>query len=198
MKNSIICLLLLLFFALIFTGIKAYGLYEDHLTGNVTAPAAGYIFKINDATINSANSTFVINGLVASGNTHSNNQTLAPSSSAYFDIILEPVSIDVAIRYDITIDFSNLHNDKITFDNIMNFTKSSLLTRTGEFTYTGVIPLVDVTSNTSNTIRTALIWTNDETNNETDSKMMDLGTISVPVSILITQYTGETITEYTG
>lgn len=194
MKKSVICLLLLVIFGLIYVGIKTYGLYEDNITVEVAAKTASFVLKINDSVINKENNNFIINNLNVYGNKHANPEKIAPGSTAYFDLVFDPESVDTAIRYDITLDFNSITNRKLNFDSIINITKNIPLIRTGEFTYSGVISLEEIKNKEKNTVRTTLIWQNDEANNEEDSKT--LGTINIPVNILITQYMGETLTEF--
>jgi hypothetical protein len=197
MKKSIICLLLLLFFSLIYVCLKTYGLYEDNLTGEVVGNTASFVFKINNITINNDNNTFNIDSFNIVNNSHANNQKLAPKSNGYFDIVLVPEDVKVSVLYNITFDLSNITNEKIKFDSVINNDTSMPLTRTAQYTYTGVMSLADVTNHLSNTIRVNLRWENDEANNEIDSKMEGT-TLEIPVTINLAQYLGEEIIEYTG
>jgi hypothetical protein len=197
MKKSIICLLLLLFFSLIYVCLKTYGLYEDNLTGEVVGNTASFVFKINNITINNDNNTFNIDSFNIVNNSHANNQKLAPKSNGYFDIVLVPEDVKVSVLYNITFDLSNITNEKIKFDSVINNDTSMPLTRTAQYTYTGVMSLAAVTNHLSNTIRVNLRWENDEANNEIDSKMEGT-TLEIPVTINLAQYLGEEIIEYTG
>jgi hypothetical protein len=167
------------------------------LTGEVVGNTASFVFKINNITINNDNNTFNIDSFNIVNNSHANNQKLAPKSNGYFDIVLVPEDVKVSVLYNITFDLSNITNEKIKFDSVINNDTSMPLTRTAQYTYTGVMSLADVTNHTSSTIRVNLRWENDEANNEIDSKMEGT-TLEIPVTINLAQYLGEEIIEYTG
>ena len=196
-KKCIGCLLLLVFCYVLLSVIKTYGLFEDDLNKEVQNTAASFVLVINNSYINKDNSTFTINDVVTNNSNVATNK-LAPGTSGYYDIVLDPKNIKVAVRYDITYDLSANTNSKITMTSIMNNNTNTSLVRTGEFTYSGVISLTDALSDTSTVVRTTLTWANDETNNETDSTMKESISLNIPVSITLTQYLGEELEVYVG
>lgn len=196
LKKSIGCLLLLLLCLLIYSVIDTYGLFEDNVDRKVQANVAAFTIKINNSDINGTNKAFTINDIVSNTNPNVAGNKIAPGSSGYFDIILDPTNVDVALKYAITYDLSNIKNDKIVMTSVNNNTLGEGLIRTDVNTYSGIINLTNVKNNVVMTIRTNFEWTNDESNNDNDNTLKTIDKIGIPVSILITQYEGETITQY--
>ena len=112
LKKSIGCLLLLLLLCLlIYSVIDTYGLFEDNVDRKVQANVAAFTIKINNSDINGTNKAFTINDIVSNTNPNVAGNKIAPGSSGYFDIILDPTNVDVALKYAITYDLSNIKND---------------------------------------------------------------------------------------
>ena len=115
----------------------------------------------------------------------------------YFDILIDPRNTSVSVRYDITFDFSSF-NGNFSISNIEEITSGNLV-RTGENTYTKVIPISDIKNGVTNTIRVYVKWNNSEENNDVDSAigMIKNNYFSIPVEVIVSQYLGEVIEKYT-
>lgn len=194
MKKCLICGILILLLCTLGVIVKSYGLYEDIKTEGIEAPIASFVIKINNTDIDGSNKTFTIDSLTVSNDSNTRPGVLAPGTVGYFDIVLDPTKVDVAIRYDISMDFSVIPNDNIQVLGIENQTSTSSLIRTGETTYTGIINKANVINNQINTIRTSITWI--ESDNEEDDYELSGLQISIPVSVKITQYLGESIEAY--
>src|SRR5574344_263810 len=112
-------------------------------------------------------------------------------------ILIDPTGTEVSVRYDITFDFSLIENKNFNVTSVTT-TDGTTLIRTGENTYSNVFLLSDIQNNKTNTIRVNIVWTNSEDNNDADSILgLDKeATISIPISILFTQYLDEELNEY--
>lgn len=196
MKKCLICGVLILLLCTLGVIVKSYGLYEDIKSEVIEAPIASFVIRINNTDIDGNNKNFTINALTVNSDNNTRPGVLAPGTVGYFDITLDPTKIDVAIRYDITMDFSAITNENIKVLGIENQTSTSTLIRTGESTYSGIINKSSVINNQVNTIRTSVTWIESE-NAEEDFELSGMQ-IKVPVTVEITQYLGETIQEYTG
>ncbi len=112
----------------------------------------------------------------------------------------------VAIRVDVTLDTEDLNIlDSIGFTaacRVVNGEEvASGLTQTGENTFTGIISLSDVKNEIPTTMRFYIGWDEEETEegDEADTQIGSLKDIStaLPVTVVVSQYSGETIEEYT-
>ena len=109
----------------------------------------------------------------------------------------------MAVRYDITLDTSGLNAlNAIEFSSAKRVVNGSEvatgITRTATNTYSGFISLSDVQNGTPTTLRFYITWENQGTA-AGDAEDSELGLeeqqlIGLPVTAVITQYTGETIT----
>ena len=72
------------------------------------------------------------------------------------------------------------------------------LTLTAENTYTGVIPLNKIKEGTTNKIKIAITWENNEENNESDTALGSSvnAKMNIPITVSIKQYLGEELEEY--
>ena len=122
---------------------------------------------------------------------------IAPGTEGHTDIVINPAGTDVAIRYDIELDLTGVSNLAISARLEMASGENTLI-RTGEHTYSGTISLADVQAGETATIRCFVKWEDDGTNNETDSELGNTlnQTLQLSANVTVTQYLGETITEY--
>ena len=198
----LICLIMLL--VTIYEITESYAKYTSQASGTVTKQAGAWVIEVNDSDISSGSSThtFTISNFNFLQNNNVAPGKLAPDSEGYFDIDIDPTGTSVAIRFDATLDFSDLSvSDGINFDyacKVVNGVEQvSGMTRTGRNTYTGIISLNEVTSNQVVTARFYILWDGSD-----DAADMVLGsstqaiTLSMPIEVTVSQYLGETIVPY--
>ena len=186
---------------------SAYAKYSTEAQGIVEETIGAWIVKVNDTNIaTEANvENFTIDALTYNSNDYVLEGKIAPGLSGYFDVTIDATEASVAVRYDVTIDFSKLDlSDSIKFTKLVTVVdgveSEEGITQTEESTYTGVVTLDDISAGKTNTLRVYLSWEDDGTgvNDEADSV---LGTtkdiqVSIPVQVKASQYLGEEILEY--
>lgn|SRR5574344_921249 len=186
-----------LFLCFTFYGIgKTYGLFESNIEVPTKIALAKWQFKVNNYTLGETNN-FNIDQIYWEDNSYVKENKAAPDNKGYFDILIDPTGTEVSVRYDITFDFSLIENKNFNVTSVTT-TDGTTLIRTGENTYSNVFLLSDIQNNKTNTIRVNIVWTNSEDNNDADSILgLDKeATISIPISILFTQYLDEELNEY--
>lgn len=183
---------------------STYAKYFTEAEGIVEETIGAWIVKINGTNIATGTDlqSFTINDLTYNSNDYVLAGKIAPGLLGYFDIEIDATEASVAVRYDVTIDFSSLNlSDSIKFTKLVRVVDGAEseegITKTAESTYTGVVSLSDIEAGKTNTIRVYLGWEDDGTgtNDEEDSI---LGTnkdaqVSIPVTVKASQYLGETI-----
>lgn len=186
---------------------SAYAKYSTEAEGIVEETIGAWIVKVNDTNIATEADVqnFTIDALTYNSNDYVLEGKIAPGLLGYFDIIIDATEASVAVRYDVTIDFSKLNlSDSIKFTKLVTVVdgveSEEGITQTEESTYTGVVTLDDISAGKTNTLRVYLSWEDDGTgvNDEADSV---LGTtkdiqVSIPVQVKASQYLGEEILEY--
>ncbi len=199
---ALICLVLIVF--TIYEISVTYSKYVSEATGTAQNTVGAWVIHVNDNDISNGSVThsFTIDNLTFLESDYVAPDKFAPNSEAYFDIDIDPTGTSVAVRFDATLDFSELNlNDSINFDyacKVVNDVEdTSGMIRTARNTFTGLITLDEVQAGTVTTARFYLIW--DGSDNAAD---MILGTVeegvslNMPIELTISQYQGETITEY--
>ena len=106
----------------------------------------------------------------------------------YYDIIIDPKNTDVAIKYEIVFDYSDIQNEAIHVSSLKEINNKELLKK-DDNTYLGIITLEDIENGEKHNIRTTLVWEDIENN----SKDYELGSIydnelKIKVSIKFSQY----------
>ena len=152
-----------------------------------------------------SSNTFDIDSLVYPSNEYVVDDKLAPSSSGYFDIIIDATGSSVAVRFDVTLDTDNLDDyDAISFTaayRVINDVETvGSLVRTGNKTYSGIISLSDIEDEIESKVRFYIGWEDDESEegNISDTQLgQTLGvSTDLPVTVVCTQYMGETLVPY--
>lgn len=180
--------------------VGSYALFESQRTNTSELTIAKWEIKVNDDMLSGSESTFTVNNFTWSTSEYVKEGKAAPGLDGYFDILIDPNDADTSIKYDVTFDFSNLDEDQFEVTEIKEIDDKSIV-RTGEYTYSNIILLDDISDGETNTIRVYIEWINDENNNDKDSS---LGTvlntkILIPVTVNVTQYVdGDTLTPYIG
>ena len=207
MRKIYILISLIMILFIIYQVTQTYAKYTSQGVANVMEQAGAWVIRVNNSDIASRNSTrqFQINSLTYTSNQYVLANKIAPSTSGYFEIIIDPSGSSVAIRYDVTLDLTELDDvDAINFDSayvVVNGVETSGIVRTGEYTYSGTISLSDVIANNTTTARFYIAWEDDGTgqNDEEDSRLgvdREIEDLELPVSVVVSQYTGETLTPY--
>ncbi len=199
--NKKVKLLLSILFLIVFV-YTVYNIYETYAlleTDEIVTNdfnTANWNILINDTLLGEGSSTFLVDKIKIDDNSFVKENKLAPGTSGYFDISIDPSSTDVSIRYDVSFDFSKVPQG-IDIVSIKETSGSSLI-KTGENTYTNVITLNEIKENKKNNIRVNVVWNNIEENSVEDS-MIGLiynNKLDIPVTVMVTQYLGEEIKEY--
>ena len=199
--NKKVKLLLSILFLIVFV-YTVYNIYETYAlleTDEIVTNdfnTANWNILINDTLLGEGSSTFLVDKIKIDDNSFVKENKLAPGTSGYFDISIDPSSTDVSIKYDVSFDFSKVLQG-IDIVSIKETSGSSLI-KTGENTYTNVITLKEIKENKKNNIRVNVVWNNIEENSVEDSKigLIYNNKLDIPVTVTVTQYLGEEIKEY--
>ena len=195
---------------LLFTSYQiatTYAKYITEATATVEKQAGAWVIKLNNKDISNSNSetTFDIDELIFPENEFVVEGKLAPSSSGYFDVVIDPTGSSVAVRFDVTLDVSGLSAyEAINFTSAYRVVDgeevSEGMVRTADHTFSGVISLDDVKNGIPSTMRFYIGWEEDDTEegDESDTQLGNLKdvTTELPVNVVISQYSGETLEEY--
>lgn len=185
----------IMIFVTIYEITNTYGLFESNINMNADSKLATWNILINDTNIGKSE-TFTIDNFISEEDRTVASGKIAPGTSGYFNINIDPSTTQVSIRYDLTFDFSKL-------DNLFTITKVEEkngynLIKTGPNTYSNVITLNEIKENKTNNIRVYIKWNNNEENNDKDTEigLTENNTLNIPVSITVLQYSGEKIEPY--
>lgn len=196
MKNKIIYILCaIMIFASIYEITDTYGLFESNKTKIVDNPIAKWNILINETDINQ-NKKIIINNFQVDESSTVKSGKIAPGTTGYFDIEINPTNTEVSIRYDITFDYSKLSNSFIIEK--IEETNGFDIIRTEENTYSNIITLADIEKGVKNNIRVHLRWQDNEENNKSDT---EIGLnkdyfLNIPVIINVSQYLNESLEPY--
>ena len=86
---------------------NTYSRYVADTTGNVKMSFAQWQILVNDEDITNNTSSSVTLNPIIEQNEYVESNKLAPSSTGYFDISIDPTNVDVAFNYTITLDVVN-------------------------------------------------------------------------------------------
>lgn len=195
-KTILIILVIITLIIAILTIVFTYAVFESEISGDVMVDKATWRILINNTDIsNGTNKEFVIDKINVVGSNHTQAGKIAPGDSGNFNILIDPENTDVSIRYDVSLDFSNLENTKLKVESIEETEAGKTLIKTGENTYTGTILLSEIKQGIKNNITVTLKWEQDETTDEEDTQIgsIENNKIQIPVNVKVTQYLGEEI-----
>ncbi len=195
-KTILIIVSIISVLILIMTIISTYALFESNVSAEISVTNATWKILINNSDITKENTKdFIIDQINVIGDTHTQEGKLAPGLSGNFNILIDPTSTDVSIKYEVTFDLSNLEKTKIQIDSIEETILGKELIKTGYNTYTGIITLDEIKQGLKNEITVNLSWKEDETTNIEDTLIGSNinNKIEIPVSIKVSQYLGEEI-----
>ena len=86
---------------------NTYSRYVADTTGNLKMSFAQWQILVNNEDITNNSSSSVILTPVINENKYVESNKIAPSSSGYFDISIDPSNVDVSFNYSITLDVVN-------------------------------------------------------------------------------------------
>lgn len=189
---KIILIICVICFCLFYLRLKVtYTSYESKITGNIDSKIANWNITINNETITEKISKTINLGDISWENKHANPSKVAPSSIGKLNLIIDPTTTSVAIKYEIKITDKNINKDKLlTVNNITDNTSSII--KTSSDTYTGLITLSEIKNNQKKTATINLEWKNDDTINDLENNSTDFVTIEFTAF----QYKGEKIIAY--
>jgi len=193
----IMCIVILLIYKI----IDIYALFHSEMEGNVEFKNGTWNITINGENITTGDNTeFVIEQIDTTQNDYVKPGKLAPGLSGSFEIAINPQDTNVSVRYDITLNQEELGGSNLTIKSIEEVEKGYELIKTAENTYTGVIPLQDITNGTSHKIKMEVEWQDDGLNNESDTEIGKNEThqLQIPITVHAIQYLGEEIIPVTG
>jgi len=200
-KFRIILLFVILILSLfIFYKIATtYAVFYSEVSGTASKDLAKWNITVNNKNIvTGIAENFIINSFSTTSNANVKPGKIAPGVDGNFLISINSKDTDVSVRYDITIDVSDITNNKITLDSVTEITAGNTLIQTNENTYTGIIALSTMDEDYINDIKLNFIWENAEINNANDTIMgtTESLVIQIPVTVNVKQYLGETIIPY--
>jgi len=201
MKKTSMIISMLLIIVTLYNIASSYAKYVTQVSGSLEKQAGAWIIKVNDKDISSKNATktFTINNLTLLNNEYVVDGKIAPNSVGYFDISIDPTGTTTAVRFDVTLDFSDFETvEAIHFESaclVVNGEENpSGMMRTARNTYTGVISLADVKQNIITTARLYIKWEDSET--DIDLGLIQNNQLDLPVEVDVSQYMGEELVEY--
>lgn len=86
---------------------NTYSRYVADTTGNLKIAFAQWQILVNNDDITNNTSSSVVLNPIINENEYVESNKLAPSSSGYFDISIDPTNVDVAFNYEITLKVVN-------------------------------------------------------------------------------------------
>lgn len=105
-RIKILCILIPFCLFLCFMS-NTYSRYVADTTGNLKMSFAQWQILVNNEDITTGATSSVVLTPIIDKNKYVKNNKIAPSSSGYFDISIDPSNVDVAFNYSITLDVAN-------------------------------------------------------------------------------------------
>ena len=202
MKKMFLIILCTSFFILLCLEVqKTYSLFETNGTAIAGEQLAKWQIKVNNTyltTLTEDRNTFHLGSIEWENQGHVKTGKAAPGSIGKFYIEIDPCQTEVSFLYEITLDLSKLENSEFQISEVKEVNGKNLI-RTGEYTYVGIIPLVEIQAKIKHKIEVSVIWNNKEENNEADYELGSRAEleIDIPVIVVARQYDGtENFTEY--
>lgn len=190
MKKNFQLIAFLFLIIIIYIFVDSYGIFESNIESNVKANLAKWQLLVNGSNVTGENSSFTINNVNWTSNSGVVPGKAAPGLSAYFEILIDPTDSEVAIEYELTLDFLALNNSAIYLTEIKNMDTNSSLTEVELNKYSGVIPLNKVLSGNLERIRVNFVWDNKEDNSSADSVYVNQpeSKLEFPITLKLLQY----------
>ena len=197
----VLWLLVVIVFSIAFVVFSdTLALFETDSEGVVNTDVGKWLIKVNNETITeTVNEAIEINSFQYSSDSHVETGYIAPGGSAYFDLVVDATECDVAVLYSIDLNLDAMDIDA-NIDISLQDLAGGQVTRTGEFVYSGIIDLASINRNETRTLRVNITWTNNDTYNESDTKLGEVedSKITIPIKFHAKQYLGESLVPYSG
>lgn len=193
----IMCIVILLIYKI----IDIYALFYSEMEGNVQFQNGRWNIIVNGEKITTGiQEEFVMDLIDTTQSDYIKPGKLAPGLSGNFEIEINPQDTNVSVRYDITLNQEELGGSNLTIKSIEEVEIGYELIQTAENTYTGVIPLADITNGVNHKIKLEIEWQDDGLNNESDTQIGKNEThkLQIPITVHAIQYLGEEIIPITG
>lgn len=97
----------------------------------------------------------------------------APGLTGNFEISISPEDTNVSVRYDITLHSEGLQDSQFIIKSIEEVETQNPLIKTAQNTYTGIIPLEEITDGYKNRLKIEIEWSDDGTHDEEDTRNRD-------------------------
>lgn len=195
MKKILRILTLIMLILTIWTISDTYAKFFTKANITANYEVGKWQIKLNEINIYSEEGeivTFTMNAQDAVENQNTASGKLAPNSSFYADIILDPEGTDTAVRYDIEINLPQIEKGNLQYE-ITIENSEKVLTQTAENTYTGIISLADIQDEKKEQIRCLIKW---DITEEIEVKEGTIGStygeeLEIPIKVTCKQYLGE-------
>lgn len=199
-KMTVISIFLLCILSLYMFAYKTYTALESSVGSITELGIATWNITVNEKNI----STTLDNKITLEDITWDTARTkegkISPGSVGTLDVAIDPNDTEVAVRFDLTVKDHQTDEDIVlTITKFLMKEENTVLTRTGEHTYTGIFTLDQIQNQEVKTIQFEFTWINDEANNERDSEI-GMGLVEgnfIEIHLVATQYLGEEIVPYT-
>lgn len=171
------------------TVIGTYAIFETDVdTGTQTAIGA-FKISLNGDDLTGTDNTFNVTSVNWGTNDNVLPGRASPGLSAYFDIEIDPTGTEVAVDYEVELDFASLNNPSIQFVSIKDSLNNDL-TVISPNVYGGSLTIAEVLANTKETIRVNFTWIDDDQNNAADSTHVNQlnSQINIPVIVRVSQH----------
>lgn len=190
MKNILRIGAFLFLLILVYTIVDSYGIFKSNIGSDVQANLAKWQILVNGSDVSGETTEFNLNDVNWTSNTGVVPGKAAPGLSAYFEILIDPTGSEVAIEYEIELDFLALNNENIYLTSIKNIDSNLPLTEIELNKYSGIISLNNVLSGTIEKIRVDFTWEHNDSNNEADSVYVNQENpeLQYPISVRLLQY----------
>lgn len=211
MKKSLTILFLIMLIISFFQITSMYALYREQLESTYSTLLGVWSIKVNETDISSGeqNLTFNISNdqLQYADSEYIQAGRIAPGGKAYFDIVIDPTNTDVAIVYQLNLEYVDIENVQIRLLGVENVFKkdgeeditNTDVSQDGNV-YTAIMPVDKISQGYKNHLKLNFEWVNDEANNGSDSVLADVentvtenNKISIPLRLNLKQYIGEDI-----
>lgn len=200
LKKFLILAIMCIVIILIYEIIHIYAIFYSETEGNVKLKNGIWNIDVNGTEISKGTSTsFVIDKINLDENANIKEGKLAPGLSGDFTISINPRDTNVSVKYELSLDQQELEdNDFFKIKSVKEVETGAELIKTGENTYTGIIPLEKIQNGTQHQIKIEIEWNDDGTHDYIDTELGKIpdNKLQIPVVIKVSQYLGENIIPY--
>lgn len=166
---------------------NTYSRYVADATGNIEIPFAKWEIMVNNENINKQASTSISFTPVIESNENIADGVIAPSSSGYFDITIDPTNVDVSFDYVINLSIENVNMPDLMVNKYAILPDNYIEGDTLSFTEITNNQISNQVKNNSNqfTIRIYFEWYDGEDNQMDDDADTQIGTSEDDIKVII-------------